>query len=97
VTIQKKLETMEEQIAALIHRRIPVADQANFSFSVKEKTIDIDMPEETFYLEGIQVAKRGIMVDVQKFFPKITTVKFCEIFKAEPKKEEPKTQAEAEP
>jgi hypothetical protein len=45
------------------------------------------MPEEAFYLEGIQVAKRGIATDIQKFFPKITTVKFIETFKAELKKE----------
>ena len=48
------------------------------------------MPEEAFYLEGIQVAKRGIATDIQKFFPKITNIKFVETFKAEPKTE-PKT------
>jgi hypothetical protein len=45
------------------------------------------MPEEAFYLEGIQVAKRGIVMDVQKFFPQITSVKFTETFKVEPKAE----------
>lgn len=101
VTIQKKLETPDEQVAAIIHRRIPVVEQAKFSFTVKEKTINIEMPEEAFYLEGIQVAKRGIVVDVQKFFPKITAVKFTENFKTETKEAEKKTEetveAEARP
>jgi len=53
--------------------------------AIKEKTVSIEMPEEAFYLEGIQVAKRGIAMDTQRFFPKITTIKFIETFKAEPK------------
>ena len=90
VTVQKKLETMSEKIAALIHRRIPAVEESKFKFTVRAKAVNIEMPEEAFYLEGIQVAKRGISTDVQKFFPKITTVKFAETFKAaaaEPKKE----------
>jgi peptidylprolyl isomerase len=87
VTVQKKLETAEERIAAIIHRRIPAVEQAKFEFAVKPKTVCAEMPEEAFYLEGIQVAKRGIVMDVQKFFPQITSVKFTETFKVEPKAE----------
>ena len=87
VTVKKKLETQEEKIAALIHRRIPVVEEAKFKFTIEEKTLTIEMPEETFYLEGIQVAKRGIAVDVQRFFTEMTTVKFFEAFKVEPKTE----------
>jgi len=89
VTVKKKLETMEEKVEALIHRRIPAVESSKFKFAVKAKTVNIEMPEEAFYLEGVQVAKRGIAIDIQKFFPEITTVKFSETFKAaEPKKEE---------
>ena len=87
VTVQKKLETTEEKIAALIHRRISVAEAAKFKPTIEEKTLTVEMPEEAFYLEGVQVAKRGIAMDVQKFFPEITTIKFVETFKAEPKAE----------
>ena len=87
VTVQKKLETNEEKIAALIHRRIPVAEAAKFKLVTEEKTLTVEMPEETFYLEGVQVAKRGIAMDVQKFFPEIAAIKFVETFKAEPKTE----------
>lgn len=83
VTVQKKLRTVKQKIAAIIHRRTPVVEE--FKFTVKEKTVNIKMPEEAFYLEGIQVAKRGVAMDIQRFFPKITTVKFTETFKAEPK------------
>ncbi|MGC9345500.1 MAG: FKBP-type peptidyl-prolyl cis-trans isomerase [Candidatus Bathyarchaeales archaeon] len=87
VTVQKKLRTKKEKMAALIHRRIPAVEESKFKFAVKEKTVSIEMPEEAFYLEGVQVAKRGIALDIQRFFPKITTIKFIETFKTEPKTE----------
>jgi peptidylprolyl isomerase len=87
VTVQKKLEANEEKIAALIHRRIPVVEAVKFKLTIEEKALIVEMPEETYYLEGVQVAKRGISMDVQKFFPDIALVKFVEIFKAEPKPE----------
>ncbi len=87
VTVQKKLETQQEKISALIHRRVPAVEQDKFKFNVRAKAVNIEMPEEAFYLEGIQVAKRGIALDIQRFFPAISAVKFIETFKAEAKKE----------
>jgi len=86
-TVKKKLEMQEEKIAALIHRRIPGVEEAKFKFTIEENNLKLEMPEETFYLEGIQVAKRGIALDVQRFFPEITAVKFVETFKAEARTE----------
>jgi len=88
VTVVKKLETAEEKIAALIHRRIPAVEETKFHFKLDAKTVSIDMPEEAFYLEGVQVSKRGIALDIQKFFPAKTTVRFIEMFRAAPKPEE---------
>ena len=85
MTVQKKLRTVKQKIAALIHRRTQAVEESKFKFTAKEKTVSIEMPEEAFYLEGIQVAKRGIAMDIQRFFPKMTTVKFTETFKAKPK------------
>jgi peptidylprolyl isomerase len=90
VVIKKKLEKDEERVAALIHRRTPAVEEGKFEFSIKTNTVSIEMPEEAFYLEGIQLAKRGIALDIQRFLPDITAVKFTETFKAEPKKTEPK-------
>jgi hypothetical protein len=85
--VNKKLKANEEKIAALIHRRIPVVEAEKFKFAVQEKTLTIDMPEDTFYIEGVQIAKRGIAMDVQKFLPEMTEIKFVETFKTEPKPE----------
>lgn len=89
-TVKKKLDTDSEKIGALIHRRIPSVDESKFQFTAKAKSVNIEMPEDAFYIEGVQVAKRGIALDIQRFFQDIITVKFSETFKAEPKKTEAK-------
>ena len=81
VTVQKKLETEKEKITALIHRRIPAVDIGKFDLKITKTNVIINVPEEAFYIEGLQLAKRGIATDVQKFFPEMTTVRFVEEFK----------------
>jgi len=81
VTVTKKLETLEEKLAALLRRRIPLVDVSKFAFKIKKTEVDITMPEDAFYIEGIQVAKRGLAMDIQKFFPDMNAVKFVEEFK----------------
>jgi peptidylprolyl isomerase len=81
VTILKKLETIEEKMTALLHRRIPLVEVPKFDLKIKKAEVDVEMPEDAFYLEGIQVAKRGVAIDIQKFFPDVNAVKFIELFK----------------
>lgn len=81
VTVQKKLETKLEKITALIHRRIPAVEVGEFNLKISKKGAVINVPEEAFYVDGLQLAKRGIATDIQKFFPETTTVKFVEAFK----------------
>jgi peptidylprolyl isomerase len=97
VTIKKRLETREEKVSALIHRRIPAVDETKFQFAVRAKTVGIEMPEEAFYIDGIQLAKRGIAMDIQRFFQGINAVKFTETFKTEPKKAETTSEKESKP
>ncbi len=86
-TVTKKLEAKEEKIGSLIHRRVPVVEENKFKITIDSKNLAIDMPEETFYIEGIQIAKRGVAMDIQKFLPDLIETKFVETFKAEPKPE----------
>jgi peptidylprolyl isomerase len=86
VTIRNKFEKDEDKIRALIHRRTPAVEESKFEFAIKAKNLTIEMPEEAFYLDGIQLAKRGIALDIQKFLPGTRAVRFTETFKVEPKK-----------
>ena len=100
VTVDKKLDTNEEKTVALIHRRIPIVEPEKFRFTIQKKTLTIDMPEESFYIEGIQIAKRGVAMDVQRYLPELTEIKFVESFRSEPKPEaqkQPEKEEKTEP
>jgi peptidylprolyl isomerase len=85
VTIVKKLESNEAKIGALIHRRIPIVEISKFKLTIQDKSLTIDMPEDAFYIEHIEIYKRSIALDIQKFVPDLAETKFVETFKAEPK------------
>jgi peptidylprolyl isomerase len=80
VTVQKQLKTAEEKISALIHRRIPAVEVEKFTFNVGKADVTVELPADAFYIEGIQLAKRGISMDIQRFLPELTTIQFVEYF-----------------
>jgi peptidylprolyl isomerase len=80
VTIQKQLKTAEEKVSALVHRRIPAVEVEKFEFKIVKAEVTINMPAEAFYIEGIQLAKRGISMDIQRFLPELKTIQFVEYF-----------------
>jgi peptidylprolyl isomerase len=80
VTVKRKLEKRKEKILELIHRRIPVVDISKFKVEIRKAEVVVHVPEEAFYLEGLQLAKRGVSTDIQRFFPTTAAVRFIEIF-----------------
>lgn len=98
VTIEKTIDKKTEKLAALIHRRISSVDINKFDLKLTQKTFTLTLPEEAFYIEGVQLAKRGIAMDIQKFFPEIATINFVERFKKKEAeaKEEKKEEAKKE-
>ena len=97
VTVKKQLKTAEEKLSALIHRRIPAVDAEKFAFTIEKANLTISVPEEAFYIEGLQLAKRGITMDVQRFLPELTGVQFVEVFKKPDVVEEPKKATKKKP
>jgi len=85
VTVKRKIEAVEEKIRALIHRRIPQVEIEKFSLEIKEENVTINVPEDAFYIEGLQIIKRGIFMDIRRFFPEKKVVRFIETFKVKEK------------
>lgn len=79
LTVKKTIEEKLEKVKALIHRRIPSVDIEKFNLTVTDKKATIELPEEAFYLEGIQFAKRGLATDLQNFFSPEKII-FTEVF-----------------
>ena len=81
VSVEKVLEDENEKILNVISKRIPEVDKTKFAVERRGKELTIDVPEEAFYLSGLQVAKKAVTSDLQKYFPEIDTISFREIFK----------------
>jgi peptidylprolyl isomerase len=81
VSIEKVLEDDTEKVLNIISKRIPEVDKAKFSVERTSSDLTIEVPEEAFYLSGLQVAKKSVTSDLQKYFPNIETISFREVFK----------------
>ena len=94
VSVEKVLEDENEKILNIISKRIPEVEKSKFALQRNAPDVTIDVPEEAFYLSGLQVAKKAVTTDIQKHFPDLDTISFRETFKrarptAEPSEESP--------
>jgi len=80
LTVKRVVTEREDRVKALTHRRVPNVDVEKFKITLAEKDVTIEVPEEAFYLEGVQAAKRGLASDIQKFLPEVERVAFTEVF-----------------
>jgi peptidylprolyl isomerase len=98
VNVMKKLETDTEKINALIRRRMGLED-SKIRFNLTAPNLEIDVPEEAFLAEGLQVIKRAVANDVFKFVAAVKNIKFIESYQApeEQRKEQPLPKAEEKP
>ncbi|MEO9295915.1 MAG: FKBP-type peptidyl-prolyl cis-trans isomerase [Nitrososphaera sp.] len=96
VNIVKKLDSDNDKVTALIKRRIPIED-SKVKFNISGSTLEVELPEETYLAEGLQIIKRAVANDIFKFIPAIKSVKFIEGYSApQPKAEEKKEEKPAE-
>jgi peptidylprolyl isomerase len=110
--IRKVVSDPVERMRELIHRRIVNVKKDKFMISNLGTMVTVEMPEESFTLEDIQFAKKGIAKEIGKYFPQVATVQFMESHtlkqpekveakpeekKAEPAKEKVKPEVKEEP
>ena len=88
VSVEKVLDDENEKILNIISKRIPEVDKSKFTLDRNASDVVIDVPEEAFYLSGLQVAKKAVTTDIQKHFPELDTISFRETFKRTTPKQE---------
>lgn len=81
VSIEKVVEDDNEKVLNIISKRIPEVDKTKFGVERNATDLTIEVPEEAFYLSGLQVAKKSVTSDLQKYFPNVETISFREVFK----------------
>jgi peptidylprolyl isomerase len=80
-----------DKIRELISRRFPKVDKASFDLKIDGSAVEVKLPEELFYSEGLQMVKRALFGEITKYIKGVTTVRFIEEYsKKEEKKEQPK-------
>ena len=98
VEIVKKVESDSDKVRALIDRRFG-GEGSKVNYKLAENALEVEIPEDAFLLEGLQIIKRGVSADVFKFLPMVRELTFTEKFvnkKPEEKKEETKAPASEE-
>ncbi len=102
--VLKRLESDSEKVSGLIKRRLGV-DETKLQLNLVEPNLEIQLPEETYLAEGLQIVKRAVTNDIFKFVPSIKTIKFVESYPApaeqkkgdqEEQQQQPKVEATAE-
>ena len=81
VKATERYEGDEDKIRSLIGRRFLDVDLDKFKLKMLKKKIRIQIPDEIFFGENIQIAKRGVALDVQKYFEDIDEVEYTEVIK----------------
>ena len=81
VKATERYEGDEDKIRSLIGRRFLDVDLDKFNLKMLKKKVRIQIPEEIFFGENIQIAKRGVALDVQKYFEDIDEVEYTEVIR----------------
>ncbi len=95
VNVLKSLDTDEDKVRGILKRHIPVED-SKLVFTISGKSLDINVPEELFRADGLQVMKHFIQTDLFKFVPALEKINFLEthLKKSTEKKPESETKTE---
>ena len=80
LTVEKVLTDPLEKVKAIIHRRVPTLNLEKTVIKHSQNAVRIELPEEAFFVEGLQLLKRYVAEDLQKYIPDVKTVEFVERF-----------------
>lgn len=91
VNVVKSLESSNDKIDAILKNRLPV-ENSKISFKLKDKEVDIDIPEQIFRADGLQIIKHFTQLDIFKFVTSLEKINFIETYenKQTQKKQESK-------
>ena len=94
VNVMKRLETDEEKIMGLAKRRMGL-DSSKIKMKLSAPDVEIELPEEAFLAEGLQVIKRAVTSDIFKFVASVKNVRFIETYSRPEEQKKPDQQPQA--
>ncbi len=92
VTVKEIVSKPNEKIMAVLKRRLPGVPPDRYSVKVKGKTITIEFPKESRYIQDFQYAEIGVAMDALKVISTANEVKMIVTYdRPEPPPAEEKT------
>ena len=79
VNVLKSLDSDDDKILGILKRHIPV-DDSKLTFKKTNNNLDINVPEDIFRADGLQVMKHFIQMDLFKFIPTLEKANFIETY-----------------
>ncbi|HEY4699010.1 MAG TPA: peptidylprolyl isomerase [Nitrososphaerales archaeon] len=84
-----ELKTADEKAEALLHRRLPI-EKEKINIFIDNHEVVINLPQETYLIEGIQIIKKALSTDILKYISGVSKVKIVETYESM-KPKEPET------
>ncbi|MCX8204384.1 MAG: peptidylprolyl isomerase [Candidatus Nezhaarchaeota archaeon] len=78
--VVSKVEGGMEKAKELLHRRMRRVPKEKLKVKLEGDVLEVELPEEAFTLEDVQFAKRGFALDVGRYLPSISTIRFYETY-----------------
>ena len=85
VEIVKKITDIKEQFVCLLEKRLPGVDFSDTKIELKDKTITVELPKNTRFMEYIQFIRNGVTRDLGEITDKYKIVTFVEHYEIEKK------------
>ena len=86
IEIVKKVIDIKEQFICLIEKRLPGVDFSTTKIEIKSKTLEIELPKNTRFMEYIQFVRNGISRDLGEITNKYNKITFIEYYDIEKSK-----------
>jgi len=85
VEVIKKITDIKEQLICLLEKRLPGVDFSTTKIELKDKTIIVELPKNTRFMEYIQFIRNGVTRDLGEITNKYNKVTFIEDYEIEKK------------
>ena len=77
VNVVKSLDSPSDKVDGILKNRLPVED-VKIVFDLKDKEVNVTIPDEILRADGLQIMKHFIQLDIFKFVPTLEKVSFVE-------------------
>ena len=77
VNVIKSLDSPDDKIDGILKNRLPV-ENSKITFELKNKEVNITIPEDILRADGLQIMKHFIQLDIFKFVSTLEKVSFVE-------------------